>query len=164
MTICHGLGSDGYDMQSLGETIAATLPYMLCVMPNSAQLPVTINNGYVMPAWYDIKEMISNTLYSKLHDGAAVLRSAEYINSLVATTCVKYKIPFSRVVYGGFSQGAAISLAAGLTTKHTPAGIACLSGYLAAAHVIVPRIINKHTPITFFHGRQDGVVPFVAAV
>lgn len=66
------------------------------------------------------------------------------------------------MVFAGFSQGAAVALAAGLTAQVAPAGIACMSGYLAAASTVIPRIVNKNVPITFFHGKQDPVVPFEA--
>lgn len=162
VTLSHGLGDSAMGWYSVGEQLSKRFPYLLFIVPSSAQIPVSVNGGMVMNAWYDIKVMISQNLRSGAQDGASLMRSAEYIRSLASTSCNKYHINPSRVIFAGFSQGAAVALAAGLTSQVAPAGIACMSGYLAAASTLIPRIVNKHVPITFFHGKQDPMVPFAA--
>nr|CCC49991.1 putative lysophospholipase [Trypanosoma vivax Y486] len=114
-----------------------------------------------MNAWYDIKEQDISERTSQ--DGEAIMMSAEYLKSLAFVTTQRYRIPTGRVVYSGFSQGAAISLAAGLTARIAPAGIAALSGYLAGASEVLARLCNKTAPILMCHGTQDKIIPFFAA-
>ena len=163
VTIGHGLGDSAYGWEDVGNELARRLPYLLFLLPSAPSRPVTINGGMTMPAWYDITDMIGESLRSGKQDAVTIKQSCDYIRSLAHVATRKYSIPPSRVVYAGFSQGAAIALSTGLTAQVAPAGIACMSGYLAAASDIMPRIVNKAVPITMFHGRQDPVVPIRAA-
>ena len=54
----HGLGADGHDFEALVPELRLPpeLPLRF-VFPHAPSIPVTINNGMVMPAWYDILEM-----------------------------------------------------------------------------------------------------------
>lgn len=58
-----------------------------------------------------------------------MLQSARLINQLI-TTEVESGIDPSRIVLGGFSQGATMSVLTGLTGERKLAGIAALSGWL----------------------------------
>ena len=52
----HGLGADGHDFEAIVPEL--NLPASLAIrfiFPHAPQIPVTINGGFVMPAWYDIK-------------------------------------------------------------------------------------------------------------
>ena len=35
--------------------------YMKIVCPNAPSMPVTLNKGYVMPAWYDLWQVSKDT-------------------------------------------------------------------------------------------------------
>ena len=51
----HGLGADGWDFVPIVRELP--LPEDLdlrFIFPHAPTRPVTINNGYVMRAWYDI--------------------------------------------------------------------------------------------------------------
>lgn len=163
VTLSHGLGDSAYGWEDVGHELAHRLPYLLFLLPSAPSRPVTINGGMSMPAWYDITGMIGEGLRSGRQDAASIKQSCDYVRSLAHVATAKYNIAPQRVVYAGFSQGAAIALSTGLTAHVAPAGIACMSGYLAAAADIVPRVVNKAVPITMFHGRQDPVVPIDAA-
>lgn len=160
--LSHGLGDSAYGWEDVGKDLSRRLPYLLFLLPTAPERRVTINNGAIMPSWYDIQDMISGGLKSGRQDGEGVLQSAAYLTSLARTAAKKYSFPLQRVVYAGFSQGAAISLASGLMSPCPPAGIVCMSGYLAALSTILPKLKNK-VPVSMHHGTIDPVVPFDAA-
>ena len=58
-----------------------------------------------------------------------MLRTSHSLNQLI-TAEVDAGIPANRIVLGGFSQGAAMTLLTGLTTERRLAGLAVLSGWL----------------------------------
>jgi predicted esterase len=112
-----------------------------------------------MPGWYDIKSL--SDLASRDEDEAGVLRSRDYIHSLIDSEVAK-GIPASRVVVGGFSQGGALSLIAGVTYKEQLGGIFGLSCYLLLQkklkELIPAHSPNQKTPIFMGHGDADQVV------
>lgn len=160
--LSHGLGDSAYGWEDVGRDLSRRLPYSLFIIPTAPERAVTINGGMSMPAWYDIYGMITAGLKSGRQDGEGVVQSVGYLTSLAQTTVTKYRIPPHRVVYAGFSQGAAISLAAGLMATLQPAGIVSMSGYLAGMQTILPKLKNK-VPVALFHGTEDPVVPITAA-
>lgn len=160
--LSHGLGDSAHGWDDVGRDLSRRLPHLLFLLPTAPERPVTINGGMPMPAWYDIFSMISKGLKSGKQDGEGVLQSVAYLSSLAQTAAKKYRFCPQRVVYAGFSQGAAISLAAGLTTAVKPAGIVSMSGYLAALNTILPMFKNK-VPVAMYHGSIDPVVPLDAA-
>ncbi|HYG13463.1 MAG TPA: carboxylesterase, partial [Methylophilaceae bacterium] len=48
----HGLGADGHDFAPVVEQL--DLSHVRFILPHAPQRPVTLNGGYVMPAWYDL--------------------------------------------------------------------------------------------------------------
>lgn len=162
VTLSHGLGDSAHGWEDVARAVAKRLPQLLFLLPTAPIRPVTINGGMEMNAWYDIKDMASECS-AALQDVEAVMSSADYLKSLAYTATQRYRISTNRVVYAGFSQGAAVSLATGLTSFIAPAGIAVLSGYLAGGNGVLPRLRNKTIPIFMFHGRYDEMVPFAAA-
>ncbi|EAN89361.1 putative lysophospholipase [Trypanosoma cruzi] len=162
VTFLHGLGDSAHGWEPVAHELAGSLPHLLFLLPTAPVRPVTINGGMSMNAWYDIKEISAATDVSR-QDGETVMISADYVKSLAYTTTQRYCIPKNRVVYAGFSQGAAVSLAAGITSRIAPAGVAVLSGYLAGGNVVLSRLCNKESPILMCHGTEDGIVPFEAA-
>ena len=54
----HGLGADGYDFVPIVKELEQMgLPNTRFVFPHAPKIPVSINGGYVMRAWYDIKNV-----------------------------------------------------------------------------------------------------------
>src|SRR5437660_4899376 len=105
----HGLGDDG---QGWSEIVPAlNVPPTFAVrflFPHAPVMPVTINNGYAMRAWYDIRE----NDFNHRADLAGVERSQAQVEALVAREESR-GIPASRIVLAGFSQGGAVALYAG---------------------------------------------------
>jgi phospholipase/carboxylesterase len=152
----HGLGADGNDFAGLvPELDLSGCPAIRFIFPHAPSIPVTINGGYVMPAWYDI---LGDNLVTR-QDAAGIHKSEQAIRALIAHEVAR-GIPHARIVLAGFSQGCAMVLHTGLRLEHTLAGIIGLSGYLPLAERFAAERhqANAHTPIFLAHGTQDPLV------
>ncbi|MFM7485167.1 MAG: alpha/beta hydrolase [Burkholderiaceae bacterium] len=152
----HGLGADGHDFAPIVRELDLSGCHGIrFVFPHAETMPVTINNGYVMRAWYDILGMD----LVRREDANGLRASQQRINDLIANEIAR-GIPAERIVLAGFSQGCAMTLQTGLRYPHRLAGLMCLSGYLPLADTIAEERhhANQHTPIFMAHGRGDGVV------
>jgi phospholipase/carboxylesterase len=150
----HGLGASGYDFAPIVPMLR--LPHVRFVLPHAPERPVTINGGYVMPSWYDIRTL--DFLASGREDARQVTASAAAVDALIAAEEAR-GIPSSRIVLVGFSQGAALALYTGTRHPSPLAGILVLSGYLLEATLAERNPANTNTPLLFLHGRNDDVVP-----
>jgi phospholipase/carboxylesterase len=154
--IMHGLGADGRDFVPIAEQIdLSSVGPVRYLFPNAPTIPVTINGGYVMPAWYDI---LAADLV-KREDEAGLRSSRVEIEALIANEKAR-GIPASRIVVAGFSQGCAMSLMVGLRHAEALAGMVGMSGYLPlASHTAAEHTAaSLKTPIFMAHGTRDGVV------
>ena len=151
----HGLGADGHDFPPI-------LPYLglpadlgvRFVFPHAPAIPVTLNGGMVMPAWYDIRGLDLR----RRHDEAGVRLSARRVEALIERERER-GIPQERLVLAGFSQGGAIALHVGL--RHTPrvAGILALSTYLVLEETLAAEAAPvTDLPIFQAHGLHDPMV------
>ena len=152
----HGLGADGNDFAGLVPELDLTgCAPIRFVFPHAPTLPVTINGGYVMPAWYDITGV---DLVSR-QDAQGIQKSERAINALIEREIARGIAP-ERIVLAGFSQGCAMALHTGLRFPTRLAGIMALSGYLPLADRFPSErhAANAHTPVFMAHGTQDPVV------
>jgi phospholipase/carboxylesterase len=157
----HGLGADGNDFVPIvRELDLAGLPGIRFIFPHARTIPVTINNGYVMRAWYDI----SGADLTRREDENGLRASQLEVEAFIAREKAR-GIPASRIVLAGFSQGCAMTVQAGLRHPEALAGMLCLSGYVPlAAQLPTERTeASLATPIFMAHGRHDNVVPFSRA-
>ena len=151
----HGLGADASDFYSVPPELR--LPDDLAVryvFPNAPKIPVTINMGMIMQAWYDV-----SSFDRRDQDEHRIRQSATWIDELVARE-VERGVPASRIVLAGFSQGGAMALFAGLRHPEALAGVMCLSGYLLLAEETgqVATSTPGMPPIFQAHGTGDPVV------
>lgn len=159
----HGLGADANDFVPIvPELDLRDCPTIRFVFPNAPQIPVTLNGGYIMPAWYDIAA--AGTDIQRREDEAGLRKSQEQIEALIARE-IERGVSANKIVIAGFSQGCAMSLQVGLRHPHSLAGIMCLSGYLPLADKIANErhAANQNTPIFMAHGTADPVVPLQRA-
>lgn len=157
----HGLGADGNDFVPLvRELDLKGLPGIRFVFPHAKQIPVTINGGYIMRAWYDI----SVADLTRREDETGLRDSQRDVEALIAREKAR-GIPASRIILAGFSQGCAMTLQTGLRHPEKLAGMLCLSGYLPLNETVTHERTEESidTPIFMAHGRQDHVVPFIRA-
>lgn len=153
----HGLGADGSDFVPIVKELDLNgCPGIRFIFPSAPTMPVTINNGYVMPAWYDIL----GTDLTRREDEAGLRKSQQDIEALIAQQ-IALGIAADNIVLAGFSQGCAMALQTGLRYPQKLAGLMCLSGYLPLNDKIAVERhpANQHTPIFQAHGRADPVVP-----
>lgn len=151
----HGLGADGSDFVPVVPELKVQDPLGLrFVFPHAPIQPVTVNNGYQMPAWYDI---YSASLAQKIdHQGIAA--SVAYLNQLIDEQ-LNTGIALGRLILAGFSQGGVIALDCALRMQSKPAGVMALSTYLANPTV------GKGDKLSVFqgHGLHDDVIPIQLA-
>jgi phospholipase/carboxylesterase len=152
----HGLGADGFDfVPMVPELNLPATARVRFVFPHADVRPVTVNAGYAMRAWYDIRELTPEGRDDEAGLAATRVRIERYIAAERAQG-----VAARRIVLAGFSQGGATALHVGVRHEQTLAGIIALSCYLPlrdrlAAEAVVA---NRATPILMCHGREDVVV------
>ncbi|HEX4858654.1 MAG TPA: alpha/beta fold hydrolase [Usitatibacteraceae bacterium] len=157
----HGLGADCWDFVPIVKELdlPPELPLRF-IFPQAPSRPVTINNGYVMPAWYDI----SMDDIARKPDETGIRDSQRAIDALIDRE-VGRGMRSDKIVIAGFSQGGAIALQTALRSKHELAGILALSTYLTLDQSLAAERseVNRNIPILMGHGTQDPVVPLQLA-
>jgi phospholipase/carboxylesterase len=151
----HGLGADGHDFEPIVPELQ--LPAELAlrfVFPHAPTLPVTVNNGIAMPAWYDIMEFGTERKFN----AAQLLVSAAAVHALIDRE-IERGIPSDRIILAGFSQGGAVNFQAGLTYDKPLAGMLALSTYFPTAEAIEVHPANAGLPILICHGTSDPLLP-----
>ncbi|MDP2829522.1 MAG: carboxylesterase [Sulfuricellaceae bacterium] len=152
----HGLGADGHDFEPIVPELRLpdTLPTRF-IFPNAPMAPVTINGGYVMPAWYDV---ISQNL-GEMEDEKGIRASRHALEALIQKEEAR-GIPSRRVILAGFSQGGAIALFTALRFPRPLGGVLALSTYLPLPEKLdmEAHASNATLPIFMGHGRMDGVI------
>lgn len=157
----HGLGADGNDFAPIvPELVKPGWPGIRFVFPHAPMRPVTINNGAVMRAWYDIVGMEID----KRADEAGIRESMAELDALINRERDR-GIPLSRILLAGFSQGGAVVLAHMLRRKVPVAGVMALSTYLPLTSKNEIEVVAeaKATPVFMAHGTFDPVVPLTLA-
>jgi len=151
----HGLGADGNDFASLVPLLSLAEGYGIrFVFPHAPSIPVSINNGYVMPAWYDITSFDVD----RHVDLEQLIESAGKIQALVDRE-IERGIDSRRIIVAGFSQGGAVAYQAALNYPEPLGGILALSTYFATAYQVKIDPNNMRIPILICHGTHDTVVP-----
>lgn len=156
----HGLGANGHDfvpiVPELGLSDELAVRF---IFPHAPSIPVTVNGGYVMPAWYDILEM---NLDRKV-DIAQIKASSERINDLIDEQLTS-GVPYENIIIAGFSQGGAVAYHNALTNHRPLAGLLALSTYIATESEIEQNLSNTNLTVHIQHGDYDDVVPPVLGV
>jgi phospholipase/carboxylesterase len=152
----HGLGADGHDFAPIVPELG--LPASLgvrFVLPHAPAMPVTINGGMVMPAWYDIAEVDLR----RRHDEAGIRKSATAVEAWIAHERAR-GVPSERIVLAGFSQGGAVAVFAGLRHRERLGGLVALSTYLVGEDSLDAErtAVNQGVRILQVHGSADGIV------
>ncbi|GAB7359966.1 hypothetical protein MBLNU230_g7491t1 [Neophaeotheca triangularis] len=161
--VAHGLGDSGAGWSFLAENFRRrnTFPETKFIFPNAPSIPITVNMGMRMPGWYDITDF--SDLANRSEDEPGITRSQQTLHSLIADE-IAAGIPSERIVLGGFSQGGAMALMAGITAPTKLGGIFGLSSYLllqGKVRDMVPKDNpNKATPIFMGHGDADPIVRY----
>ena len=149
----HGLGANGYDFAPVVDML--NLAQVRFILPHAPSMAVTRNNGYVMPAWYDLYAPSD----SQKEDLAGITRSEDSLNSLIENE-IKRGIASDQIVLAGFSQGGAIALHSATRYPKKLAGVLALSTYLPLKATLAKQAhaANLATPIFMAHGRADDII------
>ena len=99
----HGLGADRYDFMPVAEMLQQSLHTTRFVLPQAPTQPVTINGGYEMPSWYDIRALSP----ARAIDEQQLEASAQRVSDLIDIQRSS-GIDASRIFLAGFSQGGAV--------------------------------------------------------
>jgi len=153
----HGLGADGHDFEPIvPELDLPAVPGVRFVFPHAPMRAVTINAGWVMRAWYDVREEAG----VRQEDPPGVRASQRDIEALIARERAR-GLAADRIVLAGFSQGGAIALHTGLRHPERLAGIMALSCSLPLADSVAAEAspANRGVPIFMAHGTQDPLIP-----
>ena len=155
----HGLGADGHDFAPIVPELTLPVPVRF-VFPHAPMRSVTINQGMVMRAWYDIRAVAGQ----RREDGEGVRASQTQIEALLARERAR-GITADRLVLAGFSQGGAMALHTGLRHPERLAGVMALSCSLPLADTLADEAApaNRRVPIFMAHGTYDDVIPLARA-
>lgn len=151
----HGLGADGHDFAPVVPEL--NLPASLAtrfIFPHAPEIPVTINGGMVMPAWYDILEM---QLERKIDTEQLCASSDEIVK--IINQQIELGIPSERIIVAGFSQGGAVAYQVALSFPKPLGGLLALSTYFATEQTATKHPANQNIPILIMHGSHDDIVP-----
>jgi phospholipase/carboxylesterase len=157
----HGLGADGHDFAPLIPQLGIVREYgVRVVLPHAPERPVTVNDGMVMPAWYDILARD----FRRGEDADGIRQSQQQIVALIERE-ISAGIAPQRIILAGFSQGGAMALHTGLRYPQRLGGVLALSTYLPLPDRLVSEAhpANRDTPILLAHGTFDPVVPLTLA-
>ena len=151
----HGLGADGNDFAPIVPQLGVPADLgVRFIFPHAPAIPVTINNGFVMPAWYDIKQLD----VERHVDDEQLRQSASWVHDLIDREVAR-GVSADRIIIAGFSQGGAVSFEAALTYGTALAGVLALSTYFPTADSIKIEPVQNSLPIFICHGSYDQVVP-----
>jgi phospholipase/carboxylesterase len=156
----HGLGADGHDFVDIVPALGLRELPVRFVFPHAPMRKVTINQGMVMRAWYDVRAEAG----VRREDAAGVREAQGRIEALVAREKAR-GVAAEHVVLAGFSQGGAMALHTGLRHPERLAGIMALSCFLPLADHVAAEAsaVNRATPIFFAHGMHDPMIPLARA-
>lgn len=109
----HGLGDTAYGWLEPMAMLAEEHPKTRFILPTAPSRPVTLNNGFVMPAWMDIAGLPTSRATPENEppvDEEGLDESAQRVLRIVQKQVDEEGVPRDRVVLGGFSQGGAVAL------------------------------------------------------
>ena len=150
VVMCHGMGGSGKDMIHFAPTLGAALPDALFIAPDAPDsCDLAPNAGH---QWFSLQDRRSGAV------SAGVRRAAAALGDFVDEVLAKHGLPPDAYALAGFSQGAVISLFAGLRRVVPPRAILCYSGALIDVPSLAAEMKNT-APVLLVHGMKDATVP-----
>jgi len=158
--LMHGLGDTADGWEDVAETMSRAMPHIKFILPTATNMPVTMNGGYPMPAWYDIVGLDERAGESC----EGIVPNCARIEALLDEEHAR-GLPYSRMALAGFSQGGAMSLFCGfqLPVEKKLAGLLVMSGYCPGYSKFSITAGLESTPVLHTHGTADPVVQFAWA-
>lgn len=174
VVLCHGFGAPGDDLVGLAPALLAQFPTLADVRFVFPAAPISLGQL----GWGDARAwwMIDMEQIQRLQHDPAALRefrkvepagmadARKAVHAVVQQVADQTGLPMSKVVLGGFSQGAMITTDVALRLEDAPGGLCVLSGTLLLEDVWREKAGKRAgLEVLQSHGRQDPVLPFTAA-
>jgi len=166
--LLHGFGAPGDDLVALAGEIASpgSAGALRLVFPAA---PIELGGLYGdSRAWWmldlarledDLRRGAPRDRRDEVPDGLDAARA--HVLRLIDQLTARFGIADDRLVLGGFSQGAMLSLDVALHRAAPPAGLVLMSGTLIAESVWRPRLPSlRGVPVMMSHGRHDALLPY----
>jgi phospholipase/carboxylesterase len=163
--LMHGYGADYSDLIPMAEMMGLS-PDVTWVFPNAAQ-EVIIAPGFYGRAWFqiDTRRLEESVKRGETTDMSNTTPSGlEGARKMITTTYDELLKRYSRVVIGGFSQGAMLATELALTHAKKPAGLVLLSGTLLCRERW-QKLAPSCAGLAFFqsHGKNDPLLGYESA-
>jgi phospholipase/carboxylesterase len=164
--LMHGFGAPGDDLVALAPYIAAPVRF---VFPAA---PLSLGGLYGdARAWWPLdlvrleRELATGGLQdhrTEVPEGLTAAR--DHVVRIIDEVKARFAIDESRLVLGGFSQGAMLALDVALHLATAPARLVLMSGALIAESEWQPRFARlAGVPVFLSHGHADALLPFFGA-
>lgn len=159
LVFLHGLGDTGHGWCDILSEM--DIPKMKIICPTAPHMPVTLNGGMRMPAWFDVFHLGEG----KRYDEEGLTKASSEVHTLLESEVLEGIDP-SRIFLGGFSMGGALAVYSSYTHSKDLAGIVALSCWLPAdKSALLSRMkSNKTTPVLQCHGDADPTVKYEGGV
>jgi phospholipase/carboxylesterase len=162
----HGYGADAKDLAPLAEVIPVANKNLNWLFPDGF-LEVPIGPSWMGKAWWpvDMMELQRAAMTGVARDlskdtpaglNTAFEKAMELLKAL--------KVPWDKIILGGFSQGAMLATELYLHAPETPKGLIIMSGTLLHADKLRP-LVPQRAGQNFFlsHGERDEVLSIQGA-
>lgn len=168
VVLLHGFGAPGDDLVPLAHVLGAPAGTRF-IFPEA---PITFDVGIgESRAWWmiDVERIQRRLLLGEIEElkrevPSGMREANQKVERLLDEVQQRYQIAGTRLVLGGFSQGAMLSLDVALMSDRTLAGLVLLSGTLLAADDWRPRMAARAgLPVFQSHGQLDPILPFMFA-
>lgn len=146
--LCHGLGADAFDVIDLAPSWQHACPDALFA---SVHAPFPHDSGFGRQ-WWGVTDRSPRVMEAGARTAAA------YLDGFIDAELAKLALAPTAYAIMGFSQGAMISLFAGLRRANAPRAILAFSGALIAPDTLTAELAN-HAPVLLVHGEADEAVP-----
>lgn len=162
----HGYGADAKDLAPLAEVIPVANKNLNWLFPDGF-LEVPIGPSWMGRAWWpvDMMELQRAAMTGVARDlskdtpaglNTAFEKAMELLKAL--------KVPWDKIILGGFSQGAMLATELYLHAPETPKGLIIMSGTLLHADKLRPLVPQRGGQNFFLsHGERDEVLSIQGA-
>jgi len=165
VVLFHGYGADMHDLATLAEVVQAPKDTNW-YFPNGP-ISIPLGGHYEGRAWFQISisELEkSATTGQPVELGTVIPPGMKKSREKAQSFLRELGVPASKLVLGGFSQGAMLATDVTMQMQERPAGLALLSGTLVNSDEW-KQLAPAKAGLRFFqsHGARDGVLGFPAA-
>jgi len=149
----HGLGENGENWKTVFEKMVKPNIKVICL--NAKKIPLTLNKGYPVSAWFDLASLSEN----EIEDEVSITRAVEKLHDFIDEEISKTKVPSTKTVLAGFSQGGALAMYSAFTYHKRLAGVLAMSSWPIIRHTMPDAVVNNaNTPMLQCHGTEDPVI------